>query len=435
MRERADRTPGRATAGTAGSRRGRIRRWLAQGVALVTAVALPAALAAQQAAEAGAGDAGGGIRLTFGFDTRVESHTNSGLAASGGRDTREYDSRLSFGFLTETRTSRLALDAALRARGNLGGDGGANDVVNPDLTLSYARQGAGSSLDTQAFLRETDLGRDNTLEDFDGNQGTRRDTGGSITLRWGDDAPVGFGVNASYTDSNFSDGAGQPDRTRLRYGATLRLDLTQATRLTLGLTQSRFDAADDSPRDTTTLDAGLAFDRPQGALTLDLRLEDTPEGTRSSVTAGQTFEMPDGQLTARLGLTRGTSGATRVTGGLTYAHDLPRGQLTADLARDVTSGAEDDGERRITRASLGLTQALTPRTTLLLDLGLSESRATGGDATTQNGNASATLRYDLAQDWNLDVGVSHRLRDTDTTDTARDTSVFLGLSRNFEVRY
>jgi len=101
----------------------------------------------------------------------------------------------------------------------------------------------------------------------------------------------------------------------------------------------------------------------------------------------------------------------------------------------VTSGAEDDGERRITRASLGLTQALTPRATLLLNLGLSESRATTGDTVTQNGNASATLRYDLAQDWNLDLGVNHTSRDTDTTDTARDTSVFLGLSRDFEVRF
>lgn len=292
MTDRADRTAGRIGTGAgAGCGRnpacpdpalrgqpGRIRRWLAQGVALATAVALPAALAAQQAGEEAGGNTGGGVRLTFGLDTRVESHTNTGLDADGGRDSTEYDTRLRFGYLTETRVSRLAFDAAVRLQGDLGGEGGAGDVANPDLSLSYARQGAGTSLDTQVFLREIDLGRDSTLEDFDGEAGTRRDTGGSLALRWGDDAPVGFGLDLSYTDSDFRDGAAEPDRTRLRYGATLRLDLTQATALTLGLAQTRFDAADEGPRDTTTFDAGLAFDRPQGPLTLDLRLEDTPEG-------------------------------------------------------------------------------------------------------------------------------------------------------------
>lgn len=435
MRDRADRTPRRTT----GSRPGRIRRWLAQvvtrGLALAAAVALPATLAAQQAADAAGGDAGGGIRLTFGIDTQLESHTNADLTAGDARDSLEYDTRLRFGYLTETRNSRLAFDASVQAEGDLSGGTGTGDVVNPNLSLSYARQGAGTSLDTRAFLSQIDLGRDGSLEDFDANQGTRRDTGGSLALKWGEDGPVGFGFDLSYTDSDFRDGATQPDRTRLRYGATLRLDLTQATSLTLGLAQTRFDAADDSPRETTAFDAGLAFDRPRGALSVDLRLEDTPEGTRAGLTLGHSVELPDGQIDARLGVTRGSSGDTNLTGGLTYARDLARGQFTASLARDVTSGNEDDSERRITRASLGLTQTLTPRATLLLDFGLSESRATEGDTVTQNANASATVRYGLAQDWNLDVGLSHRLRDTDTTGTARDTSVFLGLSRDFEVRY
>lgn len=384
----------------------------------------------------------GGVRLTFGIDTRLDSSSNPGLDADGGSARTELDTTLSLGYLTETRLSRLAFDASGRLRAQTGADEDSSDgFTDPALRLSYARAGAAASFDAEAFLLQTDLASDAALDDFDSTSGTQRDIGGSLALQWGNDARVGYGLTAAYTDSDFQDGATDPDRTRLTLGAEMRLDLTEAAQLTLALTRLRFDEAGAAARETTALNAALEIARPRGPLSFGLSVEDTPDGTRTGLTFGRQIALPGGALNARIGLVRGVSGDIGVTGGLTYARSLPQGDITAAISRDITSGAEDDSERRVTRANLGLTRVLTPRTNLSLGLGLAESRTTGdgGDESTLNANAEATLNYALTPDWDLNAGIRYRLRETEDpltgSETARDTSVFLGLSRGFEVRF
>lgn len=381
-------------------------------------------------------EAGGGLRMTFGLDTRLETRSNPRFRPGGSESATEAVARLSFGLISETRTDRLAFEGGAELRGTLDGPSDtASGLVNPNLRLSYGRSSAGATFDTSLFLRETDLARSDNIDEFDDPAGIRRDVGGNVAFAWGNDAPVGYGLTASHTDTSFADGATEADRRRSSVGATLRLDVSQATSLTFALGRSRFDEDGAETRDTTTASATAAFARPDGALTLGLRAEDTPEGTRSALTAGRSFALPDGALSLGIGVTRGASGDAALSGSVGWSRELPRGQISASLSRDVTSGTEDDSEREITSARLGLTQSLTQRTSLSLNLGLSESRQTADDTTTRNATASATFSHALPQDWALDAGVSYRSREETFEGTARDTQVFLGLRRAFEIRY
>ncbi len=404
------------------------RRAATAALAGVAALALPAALAAQ--------DDAGGIRLRFGFDNRIEGHSNARFDPGSEEGSLEAVSRLSFGLSSETRAARIALEGGAQLRQTLDGVSDLDDgLANPSLRLSYARQGAGSAAEGGVFWRETDLARDAAVEDFDRPAGTRSDLGGNLALRWGEGGPVGFGLSAGYTDSHFSGGATEPDRWRMNLGTSLRLDLDAARTLTFGLSQRRFDDTEDDPRDTLRLDAGLAIARPDGGLTLALRLEDTPEGNRAGLTAGRRLDLPDGGLALALGVTQGASGDPQLTGSLSWERELPRGSISAAISRDVTSGTEDDSERRITAARLGLSQALTAQTSLSVGLSLSQSVATAGDDEITNASASATLSRALPQDWSLNAGISHRSRDETAEGTTRDTVLFLGLSRSFERAY
>jgi hypothetical protein len=399
------------------------------------------------------GDTSGGVQLTFGVSQRFETADNRALDVVSAGRTNQSATQLSFGATSETRVSSLAFNLSTTLRyADTPDDGSEFDVEGPQASLKYARNSANAAFALNASLREQDVEFLRPLEDFldaDGNidlpedlddltgTGTRRSYGLNATLDWGTAGPLGFGVSAGLSALEYSDttSPGLIDNRRSNLGATVRLRLSGVTSATAELRFSRFDEQDTPTpsRDTITTEVGLTHTLPAGSLTASVTSTDTEEGNRLGFRIGRNFDLPDGTLSASIGATRDEDDETNLTGTLSLSRELPRGQINAQLRRSVASG-NDDTTRVLTLISAGYTQTLTPLSSLELNMSYGQSETPGTNVSTADTSLSATYTRSLTEDWGLDLGVSHRVRDSDTSGKADSTSVFLSLNRTFEFR-
>ncbi len=381
----------------------------------------------------------GGLRITWGIDNRQFLHSNGTLTPGGDDKSFETNTRLSFGLSSVTPESYFTVDGGARLRYIKFLDGGDNvlkdGLVNPDIRLSWGRSSAAARIDATAFWNEVDLAQDRDIDDFDSLTGKRQESGGTLSYRWGEDRRWGFGLNAAVRDTNFIDAPGETDWQRAQLGADLRLDLSEAMTLTFGLVRNRFEEEGEDPSYSTRASANLSIARPNGSFVIGANADYTDEGTRTGLSFGRSLDLPSGSLGVRLGVTRGVDGDLSTIGSLDWAHVMPNGQVTASLSRGVTSGETTDSETRTTRVNLGLTQNLTPRAILTADFGFAESVDTATGDVTRNGAAGIMVSYDVGQDWLLDAGIRHRMREDPDTARAADNAVFLGLRRTFERQY
>lgn len=400
------------------------------GGALALALACPVVAQAQDE---------GGLRLTFGVAARVESTSNPGLTAPAEPRSQGGSLRLSFGLTDATPVTAVALSVTGTLRAMSGQSGGLDD---PSLRLSWRRSGADASLGVTAFLTETDLDTlrqtvidpdtgevtDDTLGD-----GTRRQWGGDLTYTLGDGGPWGLALTAGLTETTYRGATAEADNRRSRAGLRLRWAPDGATEATLGLRLSTFDAEGAPRRDTLRAEAGLARLLPSGDARITLFAEDTEDGTRSGLSLGRAWDMPTSRLSAALGVTRGVGGDTHLTGALDWRQDLPRGTLRASLRRDVTAG-QDDAETVVTALDIGLRQDLTPLTALSLGAAATESEDSATGSTVRNQLLTASVSHALPQDWALDAGYRHRIRQETGEDRATSDTLFLELRRSFDWR-
>ncbi len=378
-------------------------------------------------------DAAGGVSLTFGLNLRAETDSNADLDPVSAGGTSRATAGLSFALASETRSARLALDAGMTLQAESAPVGTDNGVTNPYVVLSFDRDAANAAFTLDASLRQTDLTTDREITDFDAETGTRRTARIDTGLRWGEARPLGFGLTAGITDTRYQDAPGEADSTAARVGLTARLDLSEVSRLALGLRASRFDE-DGAPRarDTLGFDAGLSIDRARGSLGLNYAIDDTEDGQRQSLTFRHNLDLVRGTLAYSLGASRGVTGEIRPVVSLDYSLALPRSSLTLGLDRSVTADSED-AETVVTSVSLDYRQDLGPRSRISLSLNWATSETTATNLTTTNTNLGATYSHDLTEDWALDAGYRHRLRDEDGAGEGRSDSVFLGLRRDFSV--
>ncbi|WP_146592065.1 hypothetical protein [Puniceibacterium confluentis] len=390
----------------------------------------------------------GGLQLTFGLLLRSTAEDNRALEPDSAGPSTTAQTHLSLGLLSETRSERLAfdIDGTLRALDTPGGTAAGSALTNPGLALSYGRSSVGARLGLEAALRETDLSENRLdadgLNQVSGTATRRRGTAG-VSLNWGDDAPLGFGLLARVEDTTYRDGTATgtgnstlDDSRRRTLGATTRIDLGPVQQLDLGLTWSDFDLATLSGRrETVTLDSTLTLARPRGATSVNLTLTSTEEGDRIATSLGQSLALPSGQLSGQIGATRSAEGGTYMTGGLDLRHELARSTLSLGLSRSVTSSDTTDGEQLSTRAALSYSRELPPVGRIRVGLNLLGTEQTATGAQTLGTEFGLSYSRDLPQDWTVAAGYTHRFRDEDGTGAAQSNRIFLELRRDFVSRF
>ncbi|WP_146036556.1 hypothetical protein [Pseudotabrizicola formosa] len=381
----------------------------------------------------------GGLRLTFGINQGLDWRDNPDLETPSSGSETTSRTQLRLGLISETPTQRLAFDLGGTVVAGSGSEKGLN---TPSATLAYRLESAASALELEAFLREADV---DTLDFIFGGDdlnapvvtavtgsGTRRQTGATASIDFGRDAPFGgsFSLGRTETDYTATTDPSLIDSLRTTARLALRFDLSPVTSVTTSLSASRLEEEGASPEDSETLAIGLTHSLPTGAYTASMTIGRTEEGTRESLSFGRSLDLPAGQLSATLGLSRPVTGKTQGIGTLNWQQDLANGSLQLGLARSVT-GNDRDEETRVSRLSMSYAQELTPRLGLSLSAGLQDSRETQTGLSSRTTNLSASLRQELTEDWGLNLGLTHRVKDEDGAGRVRSNGVFLSVSRDF----
>ena len=397
---------------------------------LVAGLVLPGTAQAQEP---------GGLRLTFGIDQGLHWRDNPDLDIPSSGTEATSRTQLRFGLVAETRIQRLAFDLGGTV---VAGNGSEKGLTTPSATLAYRLESAATALELEAFLREADV---DTLDfifggdDLDApvvtavtGSGTRRQTGATASVEFGRDAPFGGRFSLGRTETDYVDTTDPSliDNHRTTARLALRFDLTEVTSATTTLSATRLEEAGAPREDTETLTIGLVHSRPDGAYSVSMTIGRTEDGTRESLSFGRSLDLPAGQLSASLGLSRPVTGKTQGIGTLDWQQDLAHATFRLGLARSVT-GNDRDEETRVSRLTLSYAQELTPTLGLNLSAGLQDSSETQTGLSSRTTNLSASLRQELAQDWGLNLGVTHRIKDDSAAGRARSNGVFLSLSRDF----
>ncbi len=423
----------------------------------------------------------GGTVLTFGVETTLSVSDNYSLEVDAPGTSTILDTVLSFGYLSETAVDRFAfdVDGVLRAS-ELPGAGGDFRFDDPDVALSYAREGANSRFSIEADYGETNLDFIDPFEFVDDGiltegAGIRETRSARLIFETGTSDPLGFGVELGHealdyrdtTDTGLFDN--QTDdialtarlrlspvlegRARLSYEDYSAEDLVQTERTTRALS---FGAAYEiSPilfldatlgvediEDTETGDDVGAFGTveltralPNGSVGVTLDRSFGIEGGRTTLSVNRAMDLPSGTLAFSIGVTEGEIGNAGVVGSIDYTQTLARGAITASLERRVVSSSSGNNVLT-TEAALGYTVPTTAVSSLSFDFDYVEVEevGTGTFVNTNRSSLRATYSHELTPDWDLSAGYEYQREVTDGSGTANSNTVFMTLGREFSIR-
>ncbi|MCV2881849.1 hypothetical protein [Actibacterium sp. XHP0104] len=432
------------------------------------------------------------ISSTFTFDQRLESSSNLGLEIPSEGDTTLATTTLGYAFSSETATQSLSLNASAKYReGNVpAGSDTQLGLVEPRVTLRYALEGVDSKLTTNIGYREDDVTFLRPLSDFvDANGvlilpsdaedlyggGTRNDLDMSASLRTGIDAPLGFNLDLSHKDVSYQDvtSGGLNDFRRSKISAGSSIELNEVATANVGLSFTRYEAddIDNTERDTTQVDVGLNYAlsaRSRADVSIGYtEIETTESGVTTTTTgpvfragyeidmangtAGATFAstqkedgerntlrfsremtLPAGSLETSLGVTKFSGTGSELIGGVRWQNDLPTGSMNLRLNRDVRT-ASDDSDRIATTIGAGYTHSINDLSSLSFNASYAMFDNTGSSNDSTRTDLSLNYSYALTSDWDLNAGVTYRVRDEDLVGKADSTTVYVGIGRSFTV--
>lgn len=384
----------------------------------------------------------GGLRITFGIEQGLLLRDNPSLAIpSTGVDTSGRTS-LRFGILSETRSQRLAFDMkGAVATGSKTEDG----LVSPAATLSYQLGSAAALLQLDGFIREADVDTLTFTSVIPAlgapvitavrGTGTRLQTGATAAMEFGRSSLFGGSLSLGRTDTVYS-GTADPnliDNVLLTAGAAARFDLTKVSTATIGVTASRLEEDGRQATDSETLTLDYTHLSQNGAYLANLTATRLDDGTRHALLFGRTVDLSTGQLSFAFGVNTLLNGSPEGVGRLDWQQDFAAGALRLGLLRQIV-GSDRADETRIARLTMNYEQQLTSLIGLNLTVGLQDSRETMTGQNTLATDLSASLRRDLLQDWGLNLGATHRVKNDDRVGRIDSTGIFITLSREFEFR-
>ena len=407
----------------------------------------------------------------------VDAGRNLDLDAGSNDKTARLNGVLGYAYALRTRQTELTFNAQVNPQTEDGGDHG----LYPNLGLGFRHEAARVRFNLQASYAEarvTDqsLGFDDdtgAIIEYNGT-GTRAISRVGGGFEGGIDMPFGYSLQLNHSEIDYKDLsnlASYYGSTTDSAKASLRGDISSMTSLSLNLGYNHYQAENPARTDRTTTDASLGLNQRIDALTslqasvgrqeietqrrdqedkttsgaifsLGLQRDDplgahrisydrtiTENGERDQVIVGRDRETAFGNFNGTIGLSKGESGGTDWIGGLSYATELSRDKLSAQLSRSVRTS--DDGEDVVvTRISGNVTHALSDLNSL--DFGLMASATEYPDRDNTRIDATVAYQHRLTQDVDLRAGVRLGLATKTDEQDAKSQSLFLTLSRQFQ---
>mgnify|MGYP001122711378 CR=1 FL=1 len=428
--------------------------------------------------------------LSFGISQKFGSNDNIRLDPTSVGTTYNSDTKLSFGFYSQTQAQTLDFSASGVARlvndPLVGTDHGFRD---PTAALSYTRESVNSRVTLLVDYARPDLGFLDPLtqgtiddQDFYTGGGTREDSLAGFRFETGLQSPLGFEVDLnsrrrSYSDttdpllfSNQTDSAaaavifrfsqvtqGRLDLYESRYWAEdTRQNQVKTNRFTFGLEHEfsaisalsvnighsevieTFSALPGAETVTRGPVGDMAFTRlmPNGTAIARLDSFLDQQGRQNTLEFGRIFDLPVGGLEIFLGATNGTSFNPRPIGRIDYTAELPTGLFSASLSREVSISDLLSQATETTRADLGYRFDVNEVSSLSFDLYYADIALIGNNSSgsdRERGSFYATYTHDITQDWDFRAGYEYRYFNSSTTNSTDSNSVFFSLERDVDI--
>lgn len=434
-----------------------------------------------------------GLTATFGISQSVVTSDNLDLSNPANSGTRAVTG-LSFGLVSETRTSRLAFETT----GNFEFGDNENGFTDPSVSLNYLANSKNSQLLLATSYAETDVNALTTVfTNSDGDfglieqlvvgTGTRLSTGANLRFETGIDAPLGFIFDAGYNKRDFRD-ATDPDlfeTERLTFGATARMRLNASATLRFGVTYEDYEAQDaiNTLRDTTSVFAEadyalredltattrFSFDRtetatigssggfgllssrntsisegvgggfaitktlPNGTIGADFDTRVTADGRRDTVRVTRAIDLPRGAFSLSLGAVKTESSSAQPLVNVTYRQDMPRGQFRLGL-RQQTSIGDDDETLINTRLEAEYNEEINANSSWGLSALLADTDAIDLNDDSRRLDLGVDYRRELARDWDLVANYTYSTSVQSGDAERTSNKVSLSIEKAFQFR-
>lgn len=392
---------------------------------------------------------------------------------------------------TSTRVANFSLDLSGHVR--IQDIPTQSDTVrfdDPRISLGYSREVGDDSLNFSFNARKVDLAFVDALQeggnlndlDFDDarGDGSREFLGIGLDGVINEDAPLTFEYLIASTQRRYVDDVGEEDlndlsqflgeasvlvdltrtaqgvvdfaydyrdeddlqqtlrrRARVGVGMNLTLDAITALNFRIGYSEVRTEQQTFGTEQTETGTVGsIAILRAlrDGQANLIYSVDLDENGQRDRLLAGRTFERGTIVFGGDVGVTaRELTNDIRPIGSLFVNQELPRARLAASIEQNV-GVAEDSEDTVFTRVNLTYEQDFTSDLSFILDLAAGR-RFSEFDENRERRrlNVTASVRNELARNWNLDVGYRYRYREGTDSSVGTSNAVFAALVRNLQI--
>lgn len=464
--------------------------------ALITGTAIAALLAYVTNPSQAQDD--GGLRVSLGVQQSFSYGDNLALGVPGSATNPEQGTTslsttafaLNLESITRVDTFRFQLGGSLRYGSTPVGTTIDTGFVDPFVALSYLREGARSRFSFALDIDESDVSLARPLWDFSDEDnvispprdlgdltgtGIRRSQTAQLSFETGIDAPIGMRFTASRAGLRYRNvtSGGLTDSDRDTLGLSTFFRFRQATTGVVDLRWTRFDPRDGTPvSETQTVEVGFDHELPtegrinarvgytdgdpnntgaaagstgvtgslnyvhpltNGQLTAAYTLRRTDSGQINTLEVGRSLDLPRGQLQFQIGATELSGGSAEPTGSLSWTHEMPTSQMTLRLNRTVASDI-DNQSRFTTTLAAEYRKELTSLSSISANFSVFVQDGTAASNKVTRRDAALTYTHALTEDWNLDAGLSMRVRNEATVGRASSEQVFISLSRRFDLR-
>lgn len=386
-------------------------------------------------------------KLRFGLTLGLMLDDNRGLDAVSLGSTAEYNAKLDFGITFATPIQSLDVSGNFGFRTVSGAEAPnlRSGLNNPSLTLSYKRNSRDAEFSFKVFGQHTDASStslildDETLDLSELTEfGNRFKYGFDTTLELRKRSPLGVKLSFGYNELRYSNttSASLTDQDRHYLGARFRFDLNPTTQATLDTRYSTFEDFGSAlgQRKTFSLDAKISQKLGYGSAFGQAGMTSTEDGERYTLSIGSELNTALWSLQSSLGLSKGITNQIDPIGSLSLTRKFARGELAGNLERSVRSGSNDT-EQTSTKLGIRYSNHLTQKSLLNVSFAYSENNPTGVGNSSSLGSFGINLRHTLDREWQMNIGLEHRVIETSAGVTARDNRFTLSLRHDLTARY